>query len=452
MNRLSEDAGFLAGCREAVPRALAALDAGAEWRRLAALYNRLRRADAPAAPSDGHARAEAAECPRDRDAAGSGDTVMRILHAPANVGNQPWVLSRYERQLGHVSDLWVNLSTSFAYPADRVLVRPNDPREEQLRARLLAGLQVPLDYDAFHFYFGRTILGGWDEDDNGIGYRYLDLELAHRLDKPIVFTLQGCDARLASELTRRYAHTPCRDGVCDIYPACIATHDFGRRRLIAEVLPKADRVFFLNPELGHYVPDGQFLPYASVDIAAIDVCEPHLDRPPRIVHAPSNGSIKGTPAILAALEALRPEREFELVLVHDMTHAEAMRVYRTADLVIDQVLAGWYGGFAVEAMAMGKPVLCYLREEDFDQVPAELIADLPIRNLRPDRLADDIAAALDRRKEWPDWSRRSRRFVEKWHNPRLIAAAMIDLYRDPGAPFTLSRHIVAAEDAATVGG
>ena len=124
---------------------------------------------------------------------------MRVLHAPANVGNQPWVLSRYERQLGLASDLWINVTTSFAYSADRVLVRPDDPWDAQLRARLVAGLQAPLDYDAFHFYFGRTILGGWDEDDNGVGYRLLDLDLAHRLGKPIVFTLQGCDARLAGE-------------------------------------------------------------------------------------------------------------------------------------------------------------------------------------------------------------------------------------------------------------
>ena len=65
MNRLAEDADFLAGCRAAVPRALATLDAGAEWRRLAALYDGLGRADAPGADmpatsSDGRARAEAA--------------------------------------------------------------------------------------------------------------------------------------------------------------------------------------------------------------------------------------------------------------------------------------------------------------------------------------------------------------------------------------------------------
>jgi hypothetical protein len=42
MNRLAEDACFLARCREAVPRALATLDADAEWQRLAALYDGLR--------------------------------------------------------------------------------------------------------------------------------------------------------------------------------------------------------------------------------------------------------------------------------------------------------------------------------------------------------------------------------------------------------------------------
>jgi glycosyltransferase involved in cell wall biosynthesis len=62
MNRLVEDAGFLARCREAVPRALAALDAGAEWQRLTVLYDRLRRAgmmrpeSASSSPPPDHSR------------------------------------------------------------------------------------------------------------------------------------------------------------------------------------------------------------------------------------------------------------------------------------------------------------------------------------------------------------------------------------------------------------
>jgi len=84
---------------------------------------------------------------------------------------------------------------------------------------------------------------------------------------------------------------------------------------------------------------------------------------------------------------------------------------------------------------MDKPVLCYLREDDFVNVPPAMIADLPVRNIRPDHLAKDIAAALDRRAEWPSWSAESRRYVETWHNPAVIAAAMIAAYKNPVAPF-----------------
>ena len=45
---------------------------------------------------------------------------LRVLHAPVNVGNQPWSLSRAERALGVKSDLIINYQTSFGYPADVV--------------------------------------------------------------------------------------------------------------------------------------------------------------------------------------------------------------------------------------------------------------------------------------------------------------------------------------------
>jgi hypothetical protein len=63
-----------------------------------------------------------------------------------------------------------------------------------------------------------------------------------------------------------------------------------------------------------------------------------------------------------------------------------------------------------------------------------MIADLPIHNTRPHRLAQDIAEAFDRRAEWAEWSRKARRYVEKWHNPTTIAASMLRTYEDPSLP------------------
>ena len=45
---------------------------------------------------------------------------------------------------------------------------------------------------------------------------------------------------------------------------------------------------------------------------------------------------------------------------------------------MDQLFAGWYGGVAVEAMALGKPVLAYIRDEDLKFVPSKMASDLPI--------------------------------------------------------------------------
>ena len=359
---------------------------------------------------------------------------MRVLHAPVNVGNQAWVLSRHERMLGIESDLIVNYVTS-GYSADRVIGRVGGKSNEEITERLITGLRVPLEYDVFHYYFGRTLLHWDDYDKRSNYYPYLDLEIAKRLGRPIFFTLQGCDVRIAAESTARYEFTPCKQGACTLFDDCIRHRDSDRRQFIADVLPRADRFFYLNPELGHYTGGGDFLPYSSVEIDSCIISPPALNRPPRILHAPTDGAIKGTALILQALESLKSEYEFELLLVQGRSHPEAMAIYQSADIVIDQVLAGWYGGFAVEAMAMGKPVMCYLREQDFKFVPEAMIADCPIRNIRPDQVAADIAATLDRRSEWPDWSMRSRKYVETWHNPSVIAAAMIDMYKNPQAPF-----------------
>jgi len=114
-------------------------------------------------------------------------------------------------------------------------------------------------------------------------------------------------------------------------------------------------------------------------------------------------------------------------------------MYQSADLAIDQVLLGWYGGFAVEIMAMGKAVACFIEEEDLRFLPPTMARDLPIIRVHPQRLTEDLEAILlmsaDARAEI---SARSRAFVERWHNPRKIAKSMVDIYRDPACPFVLS--------------
>jgi len=361
---------------------------------------------------------------------------MRVLHGPVNVGNQPWVLSRYERLLGIQSDLVVNYSTWPGYQVDRCLSEYAKKSPQALRNRLLFGLSAPLRYQVLHYYFGRSFLC-WDDYSSPALWWFGDLKLAKMLGRKVFMTLQGCDVRVSELSAARNAFTPCHAGHCPAVPVCRSTLDAQRQALIREVLPKVHRVFVLNPELVHYVPGAVFLPYASVDVEAIEPIWPKPDGPAVILHAPSDEGIKGSRLIVAALERLQQRMPIEFVLVKGLPHAEAMQLYQRADLVIDQVLAGWYGGFAVEAMAMGKPVACYIREADLCYIPETMRAELPFIRLTPETIEADVAAALARRAEWPQWGQQARAFVLRWHHPRRLAEAMIRAYQDPLSRFYL---------------
>ena len=365
---------------------------------------------------------------------------MKILHAPINIGNQPWVLSQYERKLGHKSKLIVNISTDFKYPADKVLMRKNASNISNSTRRLLWGSVAPCYYDVLHYYFGKSILV-WNGIKPISNRSFLDIRLAKRLGKKVFFTLQGCDVRLAGESNKKNLFTPCAQSACELFESCTSVQDKKRQQFIEKILPLCDKVFYLNPELGHYLPTGNFLPYCSFDIHAIKPIYPDIHRVPKIVHAPTSMSIKGSRLILEALDRLRANFEFELILVENKTNAEALDIYRTADIAIDQVLAGWYGGVSVELMAMGKPVLCYIRDEDLGFVPQQMVFDLPIRRIRPDHLVEDIGHVLEKRNEWVEWGLASRRYVERWHNPEIIASALIDVYKDPLLNLNLVHYI-----------
>ena len=295
-------------------------------------------------------------------------------------------------------------------------------------------------YDVLHCYFGRSLLQ-WDDFGGRNLFPFLDLKIARRLGRKIFFTLQGCDVRLAGESNARNPVTMCRPDGCSAYAACIDNIDRGRRKLIETILPLADRVFVLNPELGHYVPGAIFLPYASAEVENVAVAARPQRPRPRVLHAPSDDSIKGSPLIEAALQELSREFDFEYVAVRKVPHAEALKLYQDADLVIDQVLAGWYGGFAVELMAMGKPVACYLRDEDLHFLPPQMRAELPLLRADPRALVADLRRIFLRRAEWPALGQAAREFVLKWHNPATIARAMVAAYRDPASRFSLSEHI-----------
>ena len=143
---------------------------------------------------------------------------------------------------------------------------------------------------------------------------------------------------------------------------------------------------------------------------------------------PTNRSIKGTRYVEQACARLRAEGlPIELVLVEHVPHAQVKDLIAQADVVVDQLLIGWYGAFAVEAMAMGKPVLCYLRDEDAKRfVPFH--EQIPIVRTTKETLAQDLDGLLRSQSRCEELGEAGRRFVTEWHNPLRIARQTMVAY------------------------
>ncbi|MFS2013646.1 glycosyltransferase [Azospirillum sp. CT11-132] len=111
----------------------------------------------------------------------------------------------------------------------------------------------------------------------------------------------------------------------------------------------------------------------TIDIAEVMAKVAHLqpeendDRPLRIVHTPNHRTIKGTAHLIAAVEQLRQEGvAIDLKIVEFASNQTVLEEMASADLVVDQLVIGWYAMVAIEAMTLGKPVICYLRPDLVD--------------------------------------------------------------------------------------
>ena len=148
-----------------------------------------------------------------------------------------------------------------------------------------------------------------------------------------------------------------------------------------------------------------------------------------VLHAPNHRELKGTRFLISACEALRAEGvNVELRLVERAPNREVRRQMREADIIADQFVVGWYAMFAIEGMSMGKPVLCYLRDDLMELYSLySYAAECPLVNTPPNRIADvlrDLVADAERRREL---GQRGREYVEAHHSLEAAGGMFDDM-------------------------
>jgi len=142
--------------------------------------------------------------------------------------------------------------------------------------------------------------------------------------------------------------------------------------------------------------------------------------PLQILHAPNHRHIKGTQHLIEAVEALKQEGvAVDLEILEGVPNDEIRRAIARADIVVDQLIIGWYAMFAIEAMAMGKPLLCYLRPDlkrFYEGAGLVEPDEIPIVECSTVTVKETIRRLALHRETLPEIGRRCRRYVVKHHS------------------------------------
>lgn len=234
----------------------------------------------------------------------------------------------------------------------------------------------------------------------------------------------GDDARLPSVLRARGGwHL-----LADTPPGGQAREERETCRRVAAIARHADVVLGCG-DLHEELPRVDGILRYPLDTAGWEPAPPEADDGVvTIVHAPNHPQLKGTRHLQAAVAALRAEGlPVELDLVQGLPNAEARERYRRADIVVDQLLAGAYALFAVECMALGKPVVCRL-DDRHRAVHPEWV-EAPIVHADPDTVTDVLRRlVLD-----PELRRtlgaRGPAYVERHHSLASVGADLAAIHR-----------------------
>ena len=174
-----------------------------------------------------------------------------------------------------------------------------------------------------------------------------------------------------------------------------------------------------------------FLPYSVAGWEDIKTFKYSIDKKIKIIHAPTNREAKGSDFILSALNKLQNRyKNLEVIVIEKLPYEKALKIYQEADIIIDQVLIGWYGGFGVEVMKMGKPLCVFIREEDLKFIPKEMADDLKdsVININPYNIETELSKYIENIGLLYKKSQASLDYVNKWHNPLYVASLTKQVY------------------------
>jgi glycosyltransferase involved in cell wall biosynthesis len=310
----------------------------------------------------------------------AGERPLRVTLCPVNTAGVPWTIARSLRRRGVEARLVVFERYALHPEADVSLDRSGGLLRRQA-TQWSAFARLAPQTDVFHFVFGLTMVP-----------RSLQFPALRVLRKKSVMHYLGSDVRGKTPEQLAYG-----------------------KKAGAEIVGSYDAI--------RWVPEAEVIP-PGIDVARIAPAPPSERQRPVILHAPSSRRRKGTEHVVAAVEGL----DADLEIVEGLHHDEAFERFRNADIVVDQLNAGWYGLFAIECMALGKPVVTFLHDEAVRRTEKAFGTTVPIVSATAENLREQLRPLVADVAERRRLGAASRAYVELVHDQDRVTDRLLDVY------------------------
>lgn len=333
-------------------------------------------------------------------------SLIKILQGTMEIANQASTLASAQSKISGVSALSLNYYPNYLQYNNSVVLDIDKYDNKKEIANLILEKAIET-FDVFHFHFNTSIMPDLS-----------DIPLLREQKKKIFMHHWGTDVRRLSISKKLNPYAKSKN-VNEEY--IVKQLDYLGKHIEDCIVADAE----LYENVKGFYNRIHFVPQAL----NLDKYVPNPDfqfrkKKPVIVHAPTSSDFKGTKFVNTAIEELRMKYDIDYILVQNMSHEEAKRIYQEADIVVDQLHSAGHGLLSLEAMAMNKPVICSISEQMKDFYPK----DIPIVSATPENIKKQLEQLINDYELRKSIGEKGRKYVEKYHDHTKIAEILINIY------------------------
>jgi len=349
---------------------------------------------------------------------------MKILYAPYNIASMPSITAQAMNKIDDVTAISISIN------------------ENKYSTNLSSTIELKIDKkNIFTFFLSKlniyyTLLRYilWADVihwtwRSGVLHYNLDLFLIKLLKKKAYIEWVGSDIRVPEVLMKIneeyklafYNGYEYKNGEC-IENSYLTQSLFKKMNFIPILVPEMK--LYLKPSLFDIVYNVQY----RISTSKIRPVYPKLSNSNiKIIHSPSARYAKGSNYIESVINKLKLKYKFEYIELHNLPHSEVLRIMKSADIFIDQIILGSYAMAAMEAMCYGKPVLAYIMPSLYKKGIPE---DCPIVNVTKDTLEMHLEKLISNPFLRNSIGVKSRQFVESNHDSEIISNYLYQIYKN----------------------